>query len=123
MTIRPWTDTLELYRGKGEWPAGILIFYGPDNRHASMVIATVLAHEDALPVMHEWYESEMDVRLDGRIGGEVERFFREHPVHRIVMRKGVYGCPHDEGVDYPEGGVCPHCPFWATHHPDEETYL
>lgn len=123
MTERAWTDTLELYRGRGEWPAGTVIFYGPDNRHASLVIATALASEDALPMIQEWYESEMDVRLDGRIGGEVERFFREHPVQRIVMRHGVYGCPHDEGVDYPAGGVCPRCPFWATHDPEEETYL
>lgn len=123
MTMRPWPDTLEPYRGRGEWPAGTLIFYGPDNRHASRVIATALASRDALPVMQKWYESELDVRLDGRIGREVERFFRENPVQRIVMRNGVYGCPHDEGVDYPRGGVCPRCPFWATHDPHEETYL
>ena len=23
------------------------------------------------------------------------------------------GCPHEEGVDYPEGQICPQCPFWA----------
>jgi uncharacterized protein len=23
------------------------------------------------------------------------------------------GCPHEPGVDYPPGSVCPLCPFWA----------
>jgi hypothetical protein len=25
----------------------------------------------------------------------------------------IIGCPHEEGVDYPEGQSCPRCPFWA----------
>lgn len=116
--IRPWTDTLELHRGTGEWPAGILLFYGPDNERATKVVATVLAHEDALPIMREWYESELDVRLDTRIGKEVVRFFSTNPVQRIVMMHGIYGCPHEQGRDYPEGGTCPRCPYWATHERD-----
>ena len=32
-------------------------------------------------------------------------------------RKGFRGypiaCPHEEDKDYPEGGTCPQCPFWA----------
>jgi hypothetical protein len=27
--------------------------------------------------------------------------------------KEMPGCPHEEGVDYPEGEACPDCPFWA----------
>jgi hypothetical protein len=23
------------------------------------------------------------------------------------------GCPHEEGIDYPEGEPCPQCPFWT----------
>jgi hypothetical protein len=29
--------------------------------------------------------------------------------------KGLFGCPHEEGIDYPDGETCPQCPFWATH--------
>lgn len=24
----------------------------------------------------------------------------------------LIGCPHEEGTDYPDGGVCPLCEFW-----------
>ena len=26
---------------------------------------------------------------------------------------GLIGCPHEEGIDYPEGKSCPQCPYWA----------
>jgi hypothetical protein len=29
------------------------------------------------------------------------------PLERII------GCPHEEGIDYPEGKSCPQCPYWA----------
>jgi hypothetical protein len=29
------------------------------------------------------------------------------------MVKEMLGCPHEEGIDYPEGEACPACPFWA----------
>ena len=29
------------------------------------------------------------------------------------MIEEIYGCPHEEGQDYPLGEVCPACPFWA----------
>jgi hypothetical protein len=115
MKIRPWISDIERDTGGNPWPAGTLIFYGPDNRHASKVVAAVFAYEHAEPVMQKWYENGLDVRLDRRIGKEVERFFRAHPVRRIAMIKGIFGCPHEEGIDYPHGGVCPQCPFWATH--------
>jgi hypothetical protein len=25
----------------------------------------------------------------------------------------MLGCPHEEGIDYPEGEACPECPYWA----------
>lgn len=25
----------------------------------------------------------------------------------------IIGCPHEEGIDYPDGQVCPQCPFCA----------
>jgi hypothetical protein len=34
-------------------------------------------------------------------------------VRSLVMAPRILGCPHEEGVDYPEGSVCPSCPFWA----------
>jgi hypothetical protein len=37
---------------------------------------------------------------------------REHDVHSLIMMEKIFGCPHEEGIDYPEGASCPQCPFW-----------
>ena len=57
---------------------------------------------------------------DNRIGDAVARFFRIHAPARIAVMHSIFGCPHEEGIDYPDGGVCPQCPFWATHDRFEE---
>jgi hypothetical protein len=28
------------------------------------------------------------------------------------MTQEIIGCPHEEGIDYPEKEDCPQCPFW-----------
>jgi hypothetical protein len=33
-------------------------------------------------------------------------------VHSVAMVEAIIGCPHEEGIDYPTGESCPHCPFW-----------
>jgi hypothetical protein len=114
MKIKPWISKVE--RGdRLTYPVGTLIFYGPDNRHASKVVASVFAYKGAKPVMRKWFEDGMDVRLDGRIGKQVMRFFNTHGARQITMMAGIFGCPHEEGIDYPDGEVCPQCPFWAAH--------
>lgn len=34
-------------------------------------------------------------------------------VQRVAMAGRIIGCPHEEGIDYPEGLTCPQCPYWA----------
>ena len=120
MKIRPWISELKPGRPM-KWPLGTLIFYGPDNRHATKVVAAVFERDGTELGMKKWFEDRMDVRLDRRIGDEVSRFFDTHGVRRITMMAGIFGCPHEEGIDYPDGGVCPQCPFWATHDRYEES--
>jgi hypothetical protein len=36
-----------------------------------------------------------------------------HGAKPVVMSDGIIGCPHEEGIDYPDGQVCPQCPYWA----------
>ena len=59
---------------------------------------------------------------DPVIAGEVARFLQENRVAESVSAGRIIGCPHQEGIDYPIGRVCPRCPFWAgidrfTHEP------
>jgi hypothetical protein len=114
MKLRPWPAGLSR-GGYDEGPVGTLIFYGPDNRHASKVVASIVANDGDDPRMKKLLDDRMDVRVDRGIGREVAQFFRRHDVRRIAIMEGIFGCPHEETIDYPSGGVCPECPFWATH--------
>jgi len=53
------------------------------------------------------------VRMDKAILKEVMDFLQEHAVQRVMMVDRIIGCPHEEGVDYPLGEKCPHCPYWT----------
>src|SRR4051812_14924641 len=54
-----------------------------------------------------------DVRSDPTVGREILDLLRLHGVKSVVMTDRIIGCPHEQGADYPEGAVCPQCPFWA----------
>ena len=43
----------------------------------------------------------------------VKAFKERHGVVQTVSDARVLGCPHQEGIDYPEGQECPQCPFWT----------
>ncbi|MFL5538802.1 MAG: hypothetical protein ACJ8J0_07395 [Longimicrobiaceae bacterium] len=116
MKKHSWRRELEKKRrgGPDELPLGTLLFYGPDNRRASKVVAAVFLERHGEPLMRKWtWDGELDVRTDPRIGREVTRFFAENRVRRVVTTQGLAGCPHEEGIDYPDGEACPQCPFWA----------
>jgi len=72
--------------------------------------------------LHRWITQVGDVRNDPVIAAEVADFLKRNGVGDTVSNERIMGCPHEEGIDYPLGGVCPHCPFWAnidrfTHEP------
>ena len=39
-------------------------------------------------------------------------FIKENSAKSVVMLDKVFGCPHEEGIDYPEGESCPDCTYW-----------
>jgi hypothetical protein len=43
---------------------------------------------------------------------EILDCLREHHVQRVIALDRISGCPHEEGVDHPEGTACPECPYW-----------
>lgn len=115
MKTRSWIGRLRRRskRKGGTFPAATIAFYGPDNRHASKVAVGIVASEDArVEPLERWYEKNLDVRVDPRIGEEVTGFLKSHGVRSVVVAEGIIGCPHEEGKDYPDGEECPECPFW-----------
>jgi hypothetical protein len=101
-------------RGFRGYPVATVAFYGPDDAHATKAAVGIIAAEgaDADP-LERWFAEDRDVRTDPRIVREILDFVPQHGVRSVVMTDRIIGCPHEEGVDYPEGQVCPRCPFWA----------
>ena len=101
-------------RGFRGYPVATIAFYGPNNEVASKVAVGIVPaeHAEAEPV-ERWLSDDLDVRKDSTIGEHILAFIRQHGAKTVVMSDGIIGCPHEEGTDYPQGQVCPQCPFWA----------
>ena len=109
---RKWLDKKSKLGFRG-YPVGTVAFYGPDAQRASKLVVAVIVAPDTEPVaLRRWFAESGDVRNDATFG-EVALFLRDHEVHTVAMTREMLGCPHEEGIDYPEGEVCPACPFWA----------
>jgi hypothetical protein len=73
------------------------------------IIPTADAEADEL---RRWFDETGDVRTNETILTEIVDFLREHEVHSVAMPDRLIGCPHEEGIDYPDGESCPLCPYW-----------
>ncbi len=103
---RKWLDKKSKLGFRG-YPVGTIAFYGPDDQRASKVAVAVIVAPDTEPAaLQRWF-------ADAAIFEEIALFLRGHEVHTVAMTKEMMGCPHEEGIDYPEGEACPECPFWA----------
>jgi len=101
-------------RGFRGYPAATIALYGPTAERASKVAVAIIREEGADPdPLRRWFSEDGDVRFEPGIGAEMMAFIREHGVRSVIMTDRIIGCPHEEGVDYPEGQKCPQCPFWA----------
>lgn len=100
-------------RGFRGYPVATVAFYGPDDQRASKVAVGIVTSEDAEPEMRRWFSDTGDVRTDPAITAEILGLLKQHGVKSVAMTDRLLGCPHEEGIDYPEGQKCPQCPFWA----------
>jgi hypothetical protein len=91
-------------------PIGTVIYYGPDDKTIAKVAAGVVKSRGAEPVMLRFFGP--NVFHDPEVAEKIKDFFLSHGVQRVVVQEGVFGCPHEAGVDFPEGEDCPFCPFW-----------
>jgi len=99
---------------KTGFPLATIAYYGPDDKFASKVVVGIIPQEgDAVSSLERWFSVGADVRFDLSITQLILEFIQEHRIERVAMVDRILGCPHEEGVDYPEGESCPQCPFWA----------
>ncbi|MCP4590094.1 MAG: hypothetical protein GY842_05070 [bacterium] len=101
-------------KGFRGYPVATIAFYGTDQRAATKIAVGILLADDSDPVaLERWYSDGKDLRKDPAVGEEIRAFIEKHEAKSVVMADGIMGCPHEEGVDYPVGEVCPQCPYWA----------
>ena len=107
-----------------QYPFATIAGYGPDNKTATKLVVGIFkrpGQEEPDP-MHRWFKPDGGVDKDPTIAAEIATFLKQHGAKRSIMADRIMGCPHEEGIDYPEGETCPHCPFWKeidrfTHEP------
>ena len=99
-------------RGFRGFPLATVALYGPDNKRASKIALGIVLHEGAEPMMERFF-SDGDIRYDAAVQDEILKSIQSHGAKSVVLTDGIIGCPHEEGIDYPEGQSCPRCPFWA----------
>ena len=98
---------------RGAYPMATIVYYGPDNRLATKVAVSIVKSPDAEnDPLHRWISHAGDVRHDAAIQSEIASFLEKEGVRQTITPLRITGCAHQEGVDYPSGGKCPHCPFW-----------
>ena len=105
------------HKGFRGYPIATVALYGPTAQRASKVaVAIFLKKTDDPDYLQRWFspDESTDVRYDLVIDSKIVAFIRTHGVQSVVMTDRIIGCPHEEGVDYPEGQKCPQCPYWAT---------
>jgi len=101
-------------KGFRGYPVGSVAYYGPDDRKATKIVAGVVLREGEEPAhLERWLSEGAEIRDDVDVLSAVVEFLRENNVKSVVLMERIIGCPHEEGVDYPEGESCPQCPFWA----------
>jgi hypothetical protein len=98
------------YRGD---PLGTIAFYGPDDQIATkLVVGISPSASEGITATRSFCNAEKDVRGDAQLLSQVLAYLSEQRVKSLVITDGICGCPHEEGVDYPEGTACEYCEYW-----------
>lgn len=99
-------------KGFRGYPTATIAYYGPTDKKATKVAVGIIAKENTTPEPMKTWLSTQDVRHDPRILEEILDFIGVYSVKSIAMVDAVIGCPHQEGIDYPDGEECQECSFW-----------
>ena len=92
------------------YPLATITYHGPSPEKASKIIVGILEAQDQTPILREW--NGQDIAEDVQSAREIASFIKDHAVSRVITSEWVLSCPHEEGLDYPKGEICPYCPDW-----------
>ena len=103
----------KLKTGFKGYPVATIAFYGPTDKKATKLVVGIVLREGADPEQMKKFHADDDIMKKSGIAEEILQFIKENNARSVAMTERIIGCPHESGVDYPEGQSCPHCPFWA----------
>ena len=100
-------------KGFKGYPLATIAYYGPDDTFASKVVAAIVIDDsNAIEDIKKWHSEDYDLRKDLSVLEEILTFIKQHHALSVAIADRIIGCPHEEGIDYPEGQACPSCVFW-----------
>ncbi len=88
-----------------------IAYYGPNDKLATKVAVGFIEEEDG-DVQMERFITEGDIREDFAIQSAIIKMIDRSGAKSVTLMDRIIGCPHEEGIDYPEGEECPTCEFW-----------
>jgi hypothetical protein len=102
----------KIRKGDKGYPIATVAFYGPNNDMATKVVCAIISNNRAEPApINKWF-STSDLRKSEVVLKKVLGFIEENGANTVSMVEEIIGCPHEEGIDYPEGDFCPKCSYW-----------
>lgn len=104
--------TKKARKGHKGYPVATVAFYGPTNNVATKLVCSIIKNEGAEPESMKKWISEKDLRKSEKVLGEVLEFIQANNAKTVGMMDSIIGCPHEEGIDYPDGESCPECKYW-----------
>ena len=107
-------------KGFNGYPLAIIAFYGPNDKTATKAVIGIIKESDGVTAdFKKWTFDNGDLRKDVPTIKDLFRYIESHNVLSVALAPGIYYCPHEPGVDFPEGGSCSKCTFWShTKKPD-----
>ena len=101
-------------RGFRGYPVATVALYGPTAELATKVaVGIILGEDEDTDSMRRWFSEDSDIRHDAEIEQEILAYILANGAKSVAITDRIVGCPHEEGIDYPEGKSCPQCPYWA----------
>jgi hypothetical protein len=102
----------KIRKGDKGYPIATIAFYGPSNEIATKVVCAIISHDSADPApINKWF-SPSDLRKSEAVLKKILVFIDENGANTVSMVEEIIGCPHEEGIDYPQGDYCPKCSYW-----------
>jgi hypothetical protein len=92
------------------YPLATITYHGPSPDTATKIVVGIIKTKDQAPLIQSWSGDDIDDDVES--AKEISLFIKEHDVARVLTSEWVLSCPHEQGIDYPEGELCPFCPDW-----------